>query len=108
MSVYFEEGESFPPARSAHVLAIVNEALSNVARHAQARHAWIVAERTNGQLTLSVADDGVGFSAQTVEAGFGLRNMRDRARLLGGALSIEPRTPRGTLVTVKVPWEDVS
>ena len=108
MNVHFEEGESFPPARSAHVLAIANEALSNVARHSQARHAWIVAERTNGQLTLSVADDGVGFSAQTVEAGFGLRNMRDRARLLGGALSIEQRTPRGTLVTVKVPWEDVS
>ena len=68
MNMHFEEGETFPPARSAHVLAIVNEALSNVARHSQAHHTWIVAERTNGHLTLSVADDGVGFSAQGVEA----------------------------------------
>jgi signal transduction histidine kinase len=100
-----DEAEFFSPARATHVMAIVNEALSNVIRHAHARHTWIVAERHNGQLEVTVADDGVGFSDEHV-AGFGLRNMRDRARLLGGTLRIEHRPSQGTQVVLNVPWDD--
>lgn len=106
MVVAYDEADTFSPSRATHVLAIVNEALSNVARHAQARHVWIVADRDDGYLTVTVADDGVGLSNRGDEAGFGLRNMRDRARLLGGTLFVEPRVPRGTVVTARVPWED--
>ena len=91
IAVLLDDGELLSPARSAHVIAIVNEALSNVARHAQARHVWITAERHNGYLNLAVIDDGVGFSPGDEPAGFGLRNMRDRARMLGGTLLIDPR-----------------
>ena len=105
MTVNCAEDHLQPPARTMHVLAIANEALSNVARHAQARQAWVVAERRNGQLALTVADDGSGISDEYI-AGFGLRNMRDRARLLGGTLHLEPRSPRGTQVVLTVPWED--
>ncbi len=108
MALHCKEAESFSAARAAHVLAIVNEALSNVARHAQAHHTWIVADREDGHLMVTVADDGIGFALGTHATGFGLRNMRDRARLLGGSLSIEPRAPRGTVVVVKVPWEDAA
>jgi signal transduction histidine kinase len=100
-----DEAESFSPARATHILAIVNEALSNVIRHARARHTWIVAGHRNGQLELTVTDDGVGFSEEHV-AGFGLRNMRDRARLLGGTLRIERSSPQGTQVVLSVPWDD--
>jgi signal transduction histidine kinase len=93
------------PTGAGHVRAIVNEALSNIARHARARHAWIVAERSNGELTITVADDGDGVPAQR-SAGFGLRNMRDRARLLGGTLRIDPRAPRGTQVILTIPWDN--
>jgi signal transduction histidine kinase len=94
-----------PPVRTTHVLAIVNEALSNVVRHARARQVWLLAERRNGQLAVTVADDGSGMPDQYI-AGFGLRNMRDRARLLGGTLRLEPRSPRGTQVVLTVPWEE--
>jgi len=105
MSVHCDEDKTFPPARATHVLAIVNEALSNVVRHAQARHVWTVLERHNGQLRVMVTDDGVGFTDDHV-AGFGLRNMRDRARLLGGSLRLESRSPQGTQVMLTVPWEE--
>jgi len=92
------------PTGANHVLAIVNEALSNIARHAQARHAWITAERRDGELRITIADDGAGVSAQHT-AGFGLRNMRDRARLLGGTLRVDQRAPRGTQVILTIPWD---
>jgi signal transduction histidine kinase len=99
------EESFFPPARASHVLAIVNEAFSNIIRHAQARHVWVVAERQNGQLDVTIADDGIGLTDSCVP-GFGLRNMRDRARLLGGTLRIEPRAPQGTQILLSIPWED--
>ncbi len=101
------EAGTFPPARAAHVLAIVNEALSNIARHARARHVQVSARRQNGQLLVSVTDDGCGFSEEA-GAGFGLRNMRDRARLLGGALRIEKHEPQGTRVLLSIPWNEPS
>jgi signal transduction histidine kinase len=105
VSINCDESVPFSPARVTHVLAIANEALSNVVRHAQTRRVWIKAERQNGQLEVTVADDGVGFSSEN-KAGFGLRNMRDRARLLGGTLRIEPNLPRGAQVILRVPWDD--
>ena len=108
VAVTLDDSESLSPARTAHVVAIMNEALNNVARHAQARHVWITARQHNGHLKLAVADDGVGFSHRDYQTGFGLRNMRDRARILGGSLLIEPREPRGTIVQIAVPWEDMA
>jgi signal transduction histidine kinase len=97
--------DPFPPVRATHVLAVTREALSNVVRHARARHVWVTAQRRDGQLEVIIEDDGVGFSNE-YEVGFGLRNMRDRARLLGGSLRVEPRGERGTQVILNVPWDD--
>jgi signal transduction histidine kinase len=105
VSIACDESKPFSPARATHVLAIAHEALSNVVRHAQARRVWIRAERRNGQLEVTVADDGVGLSGENA-AGFGLRNMRDRARLLGGTLRIEGNPKQGTQVVLSVPWDD--
>lgn len=93
------------PRRAGHVIAIVREALSNVARHAQARHAVVRAVHRNGHLQVEVSDDGRGFSSDA-ETGFGLRNMRDRARLLGGRLHIESAPGQGTHVALDIPWEE--
>lgn len=105
LSITCDGSAPFSPARAAHVLAIANEALSNVVRHANARHVWVTAERRNGELELTIADDGVGFSAEA-KSGFGLRNMRDRARLLGGALRFERSSKQGSQVVLSVPWDD--
>lgn len=105
MTVDCNEGDLFPATRTIHVLAIVKEALSNVVRHARAQHVWLIARHYNEQLQVTVADDGLGFSEKYV-TGFGLRNMRDRARLLAGTLRLEPKLPHGTQVVLTIPWDD--
>ena len=94
------------PARTTHVLAIVGEALSNVARHAQARKVELTARHDGGALLIEIEDDGKGFDFTGTDDGYGLRNMRDRARLLGGRLTIDSEPGHGTRIAVSAPWED--
>lgn len=99
------EGETLSPARTEHVLAIVNEALSNVVRHAHARQVKIRASHKEGRLLLTVEDDGVSLP-KSYTAGYGLRNMRDRARLLEGQLEVQALDGKGTRVVLSMPWRD--
>lgn len=96
---------SLSPVRADHVLAIVSEALSNVIRHSHASQVKIGARYKSGRLIVRVEDDGVGLP-RDVEAGYGLRNMRDRARLLGGQIGLSSTGGRGTVVTLDIPWKD--
>jgi signal transduction histidine kinase len=105
ISIACDENEYFSPLRATHVLAITREALANAARHAHARNVSVTATRLDGQLQVIVTDDGIGVP-DDYRAGFGLRNMRDRARLLGGTLQIEPGPRQGTQVVLNVPWDD--
>jgi signal transduction histidine kinase len=89
--------------RASHVFAIVNEALANIVRHAQAKNVEIRAEDLGTQLQIDIKDDGVGIPAKP-NAGYGLRNMRDRTRLLDGNLAFTNN--KGTTVTLTIPWED--
>ncbi len=93
------------PAQTTHLLAIVGEALANVARHAAANQVILRATRQNGHLVLQIQDDGVGFRSDAQGDGFGLRNMRDRARMLGGELSLKSAPGQGTTVSVSTPWK---
>lgn len=109
VDVYLEvdlpDSESLAPIRADHVLAIINESLSNVIRHSRANWVKISVKKLDGRLHLLIKDDGVGISAE-VEAGYGLRNMRDRARLLGGYLDISSDDGRGSTVSLDIPWKD--
>jgi signal transduction histidine kinase len=97
---------AFNSAQITHILAIVGEALTNAARHARPNLALVRAANEDGHFVLSIRDDGDGFTPQpSNESGYGLRNMRDRARLLGGELSIESERGKGSCVTLTVPWE---
>lgn len=96
----------FNPAQNTHILAIAAEALTNAARHAHPNNVSIMAANRNGHFILDVSDDGDGFGDQpSEERGYGLRNMRDRARLLGGELTIDSKPNKGTSITLTVPWE---
>jgi signal transduction histidine kinase len=98
----------FNPAQTNHILAIVGEALTNAARHARPRCALVQATSENGRFILRISDDGDGFTPRpSDESGYGLRNMRDRARLLGGELAIDSERGKGTCVTLTVPWEAI-
>jgi signal transduction histidine kinase len=103
LEIILPEDATLPPIRSSHVLAIVNEALANTVRHAQAKNVEIQAQDLDRHLHIVIRDDGVGFPAEP-KAGYGLRNMRDRTRLLNGNLSFT--NDKGTTVTLTLPWMD--
>ncbi len=93
------------PTQVGHALAIVQECLSNAVRHANAHRATISLRRDADSLLLHIDDDGQGFDEGTTIPGFGLRAMRDRARLLGGQLNIQSRPGKGTAITLIIPEE---
>jgi signal transduction histidine kinase len=98
----FDLGDDRLPADVENVAyRVTQEALNNVARHAQAGRCEVAATRDGAVLRLRVSDDGCGFT-QGREGGFGLLGMRERATLAGGELEIEPANP-GTRVTLTLP-----
>jgi len=85
-----------------HLLAVIREALSNVARHARASRAELRVRTDDEGLTLTVEDDGIG-PAGLDSGGRGVDNMSTRARRLGGTSSITPRDGGGTLLRWEIP-----
>jgi signal transduction histidine kinase len=91
-------------AMGAHLLAVLREALSNVARHAEADAAVVEVETTADQLTLRVTDSGAGLPTDRRESG--LRNVRRRAAELGGTVRLLAEEPHGTRLEWTVPLGD--
>jgi signal transduction histidine kinase len=91
---------------------VAQEALTNVARHARARHVWIELSRTDNVAELVIRDDGVGFDvARILEDGpgrghLGLFGMRERAQILGGSLEVDSQPGSGTRLRVSLPLVD--
>ncbi len=89
------------------VFHVVQEALANVAKHSHAHRAWVRIEAGERQLEIVVEDDGEGLHADAAPppgaAHFGLEIMQDRARRIGGTLSVEPRDGGGTRVRLCIP-----
>jgi two-component system, NarL family, sensor kinase len=92
-----------PPAVELAAYRILSEALTNVAKHARARHC-VVRLQLHRDFQLEVADDGVGLPDQ-VDKGLGLASMRERARELGGECAISRRWPFGTRVLASLPLQ---
>jgi len=87
---------------------IAQEALNNVAKHAQAENVMVSVEEKDGKLMLEVEDDGTGFDPETFTMvrdghGFGLHGMRERVELLQGRLEIESGPDSGTRIVVSIP-----
>ena len=107
LSVDPEVDGTLRPEPASHLFHICREALTNVVRHAQASRVALNVKKENGHLSLTVKDNGVGFDpSQQSDLGQGLHNMRERARRLGGSLSIESNPSLGTRITVEVPLEE--
>jgi PAS domain S-box-containing protein len=85
---------------------IAQEALNNVARHARARNATVLLDRSAGRVSLIVEDDGIGFDVAQqlgLRQRFGVTGMRERALLLGGEFDIESTSGKGTTVVARIP-----
>jgi PAS domain S-box-containing protein len=97
-------GLRLPPKRTIAVYRVFQEALTNVARHAQARQVSVVLRTENDQLCLELGDDGRGFDpAQTSGPALGLLSMRERAREIGGELDISSSPGAGTRLVLRTP-----
>ncbi len=95
-----------------NIFSIIQEAVNNVEKHAKAKNVWIKLGVEGDYLTVSVADDGVGFNVKEVlskykeKMSLGLLNMQERARAIGAQLSIRSTTKglgRGTVISLRVP-----
>ena len=83
---------------------ITQEALTNVVKHAQAKHVSIVLTRRDGSVSAVIEDDGRGFSSvSSNEDGLGLLGMRERISLVGGRLDVESSPGSGTTLSIEVP-----
>jgi signal transduction histidine kinase len=92
------------PAQEAQVLRIIQEALTNVYKHAGADQVDVRVEELNGALTVTIRDNGAGFDVDAARSGakrrrrFGLTGMQERAQFLGASLTIESAPGLGTMV----------
>jgi signal transduction histidine kinase len=102
----YESGRStqrHPPALESTLYRLVQEALTNVAKHAEANAVEVSVTEQDGRVELVVQDDGSGFDPDVVTDGFGVLGMRERASLLSGQLEIESSPGAGTTIRATIP-----
>jgi two-component system sensor histidine kinase DegS len=92
---------------------IVQEALNNATKHANARRVFIQAYWEGGVLCCAIEDDGAGFDVQAAQSkhgskGLGLIAMQERMNAIGGALSIDSARGKGTKVMIRLPMENAN
>lgn len=100
-----------PPLVQSTVYRILQEALTNVARHAHARLVGVALKHDRSVLELVIRDNGVGFDQAAVlneATGLGLHGMQERVALLGGTVRIESRPGHGTIIRVRIPTATIS
>jgi signal transduction histidine kinase len=102
--------ERLPAPIETALYRIVQEALTNAAKHSQARNVHIRLERSDGHVHCTVRDDGIGFNAASArtrktDGGLGLLGMRERLSALGGTLNIQSSPSQGTMLLINLPLE---
>ena len=106
-----ERAQQVEPTVATALFRILQELLTNVARHARASSLWITLAEEQGEQVLQVRDDGIGIPGplaaetgpQSLYAHLGLLGMAERAQAVGGRLSLNPHPQGGTVATVRVP-----
>jgi two-component system sensor histidine kinase UhpB len=87
------------------VYRVAQEALTNVARHAEATRVELLLDRRDDEAVLTVRDDGRGIHPGALPSSRGIRGMRERAMLIGAQLEIDSRLDRGTAINLSIPLE---
>lgn len=95
----------FAPHASRDIVLIVTEALTNVIKHAQARHIQYIVECDELQMTLSLVDDGIGFDADKTNEGVGIKSIRSRAQRSGLGVQMTSAHDVGTSISVTIPFD---
>ena len=101
------DDKRLPPAVETNIYRIVQEALTNVVRHAKATQVDVLLERRDDQMVTIIEDNGVGFDPEAAGTGrLGLLGMRERAEMMGGSLVVESTLGSNTTIYVEVPYDD--
>lgn len=98
--------DSLPERHTITIYRVVQEALSNIVKHSQARHANIEIAHYQDLISLSVKDDGMGFDSRSQNgngAHLGILGMQERIALLGGTFNIQSMPGSGTMISVEIP-----
>jgi two-component system, NarL family, sensor histidine kinase YdfH len=96
--------EGLSESASTQVLHLAREGLTNIARHAQAHHVWIRTREDLDRLEIEVGDDGFNLATAEGQSGhYGLLGLRERARLLGGAVEIRSMPGEGMVLSFSLP-----
>lgn len=92
---------------------VVQEALTNITRHAKAQHVWVELQQQGEEVRLSIRDDGMGFDVRAAQeraiqgGSFGLLGMHERAELAGGVLTMQSTPTQGTEIRLRFPLHSV-
>ena len=97
----------YSPEAEIQLIRVIQEALTNVRKHANAHHAWVWFALDGDMGRVTITDDGIGFAVKTADGTggrrFGLQTMRERAEALGGSLEVHSSLGKGTQVVVRIP-----
>jgi signal transduction histidine kinase len=108
LPVIFESEDALPEMPGPFNITLyrtLQEALTNVVRHAQASQVWVDLSLEEDQITLTVQDNGIGFGEkQPGSNGIGLAGLRERITIAGGTLTVSSTPKRGTILSARFPW----
>ncbi|MGH3013195.1 MAG: sensor histidine kinase [Gaiellaceae bacterium] len=98
-------GSRLPSETETVLYRVVQEALTNVVKHAQAEHVSVLLQSKPGRVAVVIEDDGRGFAEEGETDGIGLLGIRERVALVGGTVAVESSPGAGTTIVVEVPAE---
>jgi signal transduction histidine kinase len=112
LPVIFEADDSLPELPDTYKITLyrtLQEALTNVVRHAQASQVWVELSVDDNRVSLTVQDNGIGMDEEKAQAdGIGLAGLRERITIAGGTLNISSAPKRGTVLSAQFPVEEES
>jgi signal transduction histidine kinase len=106
IEISFESTGSFDAIRrksKIYLFRIIQEALNNIVKHAESTSAAVEIVNTREHIFVSISDNGIGFDTEKPCKGNGLNNMRERAQLLGGTISITSQPGKGSTIEIQIP-----
>ncbi len=90
-------------AETINVFRVIQEAITNILKHAKASRVGVKVSKAKGMLKISIEDNGRGFVLNAKPTGLGLATMQERVKLLGGVMAIDSKLGRGTVIKVDIP-----
>jgi len=86
-----------------HIFKMIQECLTNIRKHSSATHVELTLKKENGRVSLRVRDNGKGFDANKKHAGFGLKGLHERAKIIGAHIAIESQVGKGSEIMISFP-----